>query len=724
MRAILETSRLRIRPGVPTTLDIDVVNTADVIDGVTADVFGLDPAWVRMTPPVVTLFPEGAGRLSIVFDVPTACPSGDSMLLIRVVSTIDATRFDEHDVWITVDPVEAAQLRLRPSLVVGGADAEFSIEVTNTGNIGTDLSITALDPTRAVECRTSPSLLVVEPQDTGSAVVHVHGRRPWFGQSTSRTVQITASSPALTLTETARFTQKPRIPRGVVTALILIAIIALWAFIFLFVVQLLRGSAAPAKSVPTNWNQGGTREVNLADVVGTVSGSVTASTTGDGLARITVEAYRLRTGTASDKPELTASAATGDDGSYSLAALLPGKYRLRFSADGFTPLWYPAAADPTAAKIMSIEPLQKLTGIDVVLAGHLGQFSGKVDLPEGADPTVPAMMTYTLVPENPTDKVPAPVTMPVSGAFVVPNLPTPAKYQVTIARPGFDAQTFDVSLTGGQATVIDTNQLAASDGSIAGTVSTASGTPLGEVIVTSRNGPLQRIMTTPTTGDVGAFSLDNLPTPGTYVLTFSRDGYAATTVALSLDGGQHLGGLAVQLKGGSGSVLGTVIDPAFNALGGVGVLVAGGEVHASTTTLTAGDNTSGVGSFRIDDLPAPGVYTVTFTLAGFGIETTTVSFLGPGEQSVVNIKLKPVTGSVNGTVTIGGGGRSGLTVALSDGTTTRTTQTATQPAGAYQFARVAPGTYTLRVSGAGISDSVVIVVVHAGEDVSHNVSAG
>ena len=92
------------------------------------------------------------------------------------------------------------------------------------GNIATELSITAVEPTRALECRTSPPLLVVEPQDIGSAVVHVHGRRPWFGQSTSRTVQITASSPALTLTETARFTQKPRIPRGVHTALILRAL--------------------------------------------------------------------------------------------------------------------------------------------------------------------------------------------------------------------------------------------------------------------------------------------------------------------------------------------------------------------------------------------------------------------------------------------------------------------------------------------------------------------
>jgi hypothetical protein len=721
VRAILEATRLRIHPGVPATLDIDVVNTADVIDGVTASVFGIDPAWVRMTPPVVTLFPDGASRLSLVFDVPTACPAGDSMLLVRVSSTIDATRFEEHDVWLTVDPVEAAEMRLRPSLVVGGAEAEFNVEVTNTGNTTLELSVGAIEPTRALECRAEPALLVVAPQATATAVVRAHGRRPWFGQSQSRTIPITAASPTLALAETARFTQKPRIPRGVVTALILVAIIALWAFVFLFVVQFLRGNAAPAKSVPKNWNEGGTRDVNLADVAGTVSGTVTASTTKDGLARITVEAYRLRTGAASETPELTASAATGDDGTYSLAALLPGKYRIRFSAQGFNPLWYPAAADPADATIVAIDPLQKRAGIDVELAGQVGQFSGKVDVPDGADPSVPAMMTVTLVPEKPGDTVPPPITLPVTGAFTVPNLPTPATYRVRIDRPGFDPQEFDVALTGGQASVVDTNQLAASDGSIAGIVTSASGSPLGEVTVTARNGALVRVMTTPTTGEVGAFRIDNLPTPGTYVLTFDRDGYASSTVALSLDGGTAVDQLSVQLKGGTGSVVGTVIDPGVNPLGGVAVLVSGPDVQASTTTLTAGDGSNGVGTFRVDDLPAPGTYTVTFTLAGYGTETTTVSFVDPGEQSVVNMKLKPVTGSVSGTVTVTGAGRGGLTLELSDGTTTRTTQTATQPAGAYQFAGVAPGEYALTISGAGITDYVVMVDVHAGEDLPRDV---
>ena len=152
MRTTLASTRLRIRPGTPTSLDIEVVNTSDVIDGVTATVFGLDAAWVQMSPPVLTLFPESVGRLTLLFDVPTVCPAGDSILLVRISSTVDPSRHVEHDVWLTVDPVEAATLVLRPSVIVGGRTADIDVQVTNLGNVTTEFVIAGLEPTRAVEC--------------------------------------------------------------------------------------------------------------------------------------------------------------------------------------------------------------------------------------------------------------------------------------------------------------------------------------------------------------------------------------------------------------------------------------------------------------------------------------------------------------------------------------------------------------------------------------------
>ncbi len=721
MRTTLASSRLLIHPGTTATLDIEVVNTSDVIDGVTATVLGLDPAWVRMTPPVVTLFPDTVGRLTLQFDVPTTCPAGDSMLLVQIVSTVDPTRVSEHDVWLTVDPVEAATMLLRPSVIVAGSDCEIDVEITNTGNIATEYAISGLEATRAVECTAEPASVLVQPGRTVTALLYAKGPRPWFGQTPPRILQVSATSPTIALKESARFTQKPRIPRGVLTALILAGIIALWAFIFLFVVQLIRSGGDPKKAVSETWNEGGAQSVNLADVAGSVSGTVTASTTGDGLARITVEAYRIVPNV--PDPELTSSAATDDDGTYTLRALLPGNYKLRFSADGYDPSWFPGTADPAVADVMRIDPLAELPDTDMVLTGQAGLLGGKVPTPEGADASVPATVTVTMVPARAGDPVPPPVTVQTGpdGAFAVPGLATPATYEVRVERPGFDAEVSEVELSGGQAEVLDNQQLSASNGSIQGTVVDASGSPLGDVAVTLRSGTIERVSSTPTVGNVGTFQIDNLSTPRTYVLTFTRPGFADATISLDLAGGESRTGLSVTLVGGSGTVSGTVVDAAGNPLGGVGITVVRGAVKATTTSLTAGDGTSGVGSYRISDLPAPGTYTVTFTLAGYTTETTTVTFGAAGDQPTVDMTMSLSTGTVSGRVTVSGAGRPGLTLTLSDGATPRTTQSASSPSGGYEFAGVPPGTYMLQVTGAGVQETVVMVDVVAGQTTTRDV---
>ena len=65
MRTTLVSETLRLRPGVAATLDVEVTNTSAIIDGLTAVVLGLEPAWVQLTQPVVTLFPEATGTLTL-----------------------------------------------------------------------------------------------------------------------------------------------------------------------------------------------------------------------------------------------------------------------------------------------------------------------------------------------------------------------------------------------------------------------------------------------------------------------------------------------------------------------------------------------------------------------------------------------------------------------------------------------------------------------------------
>ncbi len=59
-----------LAPGSTADVDVDVVNTGSVIDGITARVIGLDGGHVTTHPPVLALFPDSAGRLTVSLGLP------------------------------------------------------------------------------------------------------------------------------------------------------------------------------------------------------------------------------------------------------------------------------------------------------------------------------------------------------------------------------------------------------------------------------------------------------------------------------------------------------------------------------------------------------------------------------------------------------------------------------------------------------------------------------
>ena len=233
-------------------VDIEVTNTADVIDGVTAIVDGINPDWIRLERPMLSLFPEASERMTLVFDIPKSCPAGDYLVVVRIVSTIDFDRQSVHDFWLTVGVVTGVELDLRPTIVTGGAEERLDATITNTGNAPATITVTALEPTREVDCRVDPSTIAArtrQPRPSCRSCCAGPGRgsvnRP------PRQIHITAEIDDLVVEKIATFNQKPRIPRGLLTALMLAGIILLWAFIFLWVISEMRNSEPSAKATGT-----------------------------------------------------------------------------------------------------------------------------------------------------------------------------------------------------------------------------------------------------------------------------------------------------------------------------------------------------------------------------------------------------------------------------------------------------------------------------------------
>jgi len=136
---------------------------------------------------------------------------------------------------------------------------------------------------------------------------------------------------------------------------------------------------------------------------------------------------------------------------------------------------------------------------------------------------------------------------------------------------------------------------------------------------------------------------------------------------------------------------------------------------AGTLIQTAGGSTStdGSGSYRLS--LAPGFYAVTASAPGYLAQTKNAAAL-TGQTFQLDYALAPTPGSINGLVLDSSTnlGIPNATVSLNSGGLTTTTDLT----GAFTFAAVNPGTYTVSASAMTYSPSTQTVTVLAGQSVN------
>ena len=756
---VFDVSHLSVRPGSSVSVSIPVTNTGEVIDGVTAIVDGVEPDWVRLERPVVSVFPDETTPFDISFDAPSDCPAGDYLVVVRLVSTIEPGRESVHDFWLTVQPVASLTLDLTPQIITAGAEGRFTARVVNTGNAVADVRVDALESTRELDIEVDPAAFFVPAGESASVDVRMRGRRPWFGQPDARSILVTARVDDFTVEKTATFNQRPRVSRGVITMLVLALILLLWALIFLFAFDALRSNEAVVK-VGGGGFPDGQSEIPIALVDASVDGAVRAETTGEGVARATVEAFRV---TSDGTLEAAGSAATVEDGFYSLATLLPGTYVFRVVGEGFDNLWYPdvqvpaaeasgqdgsAVVAPVGAREVRLDPNANEALEDMLITGEPGTLKGKIALPLGTD--VDAPVTVTVAPASGgvasgfADSSAAPQTqvLTIRGAnpglqpdqedSVSRDLPiefnglsTPLTYDVTATGPGFDPLEFEQEVRGGSPTIFNSVNLTAATNDIVGTVIDQSGEVVGDVEVTLRSGDFVAIATTPTTGpERGAFRFVGLETPATYTLAFAADGFGPTTRAVDLQPDVTPEPFVVGITGGVGTLTGAAVSPTGAPLGGLTVEVIGDDFRQETTTLTSAGSGGGSGSFSLSSIPVPGVYSVSVSGDGLQTETLDAVFGESAPVGLGDIVMLPDTSEVSGRILSTGAGVGQATVTLTNGVREFVTVSASSPSGLYSFSNVASGTYTVSVEAAGFETHVVLLRIQAGIDAVRDIEIG
>lgn len=740
MRVLSGVDVLEVPPGGSGEIPIDVVNTGTVIDGVSAQVLGLPAEHTSSRPSVLALFPDATGQLVVRLDLPSSFPAGTHPITVQVTGEAGTAGAAHHDVDVVVATRPELALTAAPTTIRARRRATFEVQVANRGNVPLDVALRATDSDRSLAATLTPSTLSLAPGATATCAVRVQGPRQLLGPDRERALQVegTALDQHQVLPLVLR--QRSRFSAGVLTLLVLAAILAAWATMFLLGVGAVLGADPFTKVAPASFfaatgvtaagaasgtSAGGAADggapagavprdgVLPAGVGGTVAGTVTATSDQQGVGRLTVEAWR----STANGPVLVGSAATQQDGSYAISGLFPGAYLVSVRAEGYTTVWYPAAGDASGATSVNAVAQTVTSGVNLTVTGAAAQISGKVDVGVVTTPVVTTVVARaTWARDDAT--LTRTVTAAPDGTYALPNVVAPGTYELSFTAPGYQPTTITETVTGGQQRFAPNVTLRAGTGQISGTV-TDGKAPLGGVTVTTADGSNPIVVGTPTVGAVGTFVIPNLPTPGTYVVTFTAPGYTPSTVVVDLTAGQSKTGLAVALTGGAGTVTGRVLAPDGSGLGRATVTATGGPTAVSATSLTTGT----VGSFTLAGLK-PGLYTLAVTLAGYTSQSVAVD-LSTGVAAPVSVTLRPSWGTVQGVVRTGTVGTAGVSVVATDGqhswTTTSTAAPGT-PAGYYSFVQLPPGSYSVSVSQGGVVVSTAVVTVTAGGTVSQDLS--
>jgi 5-hydroxyisourate hydrolase-like protein (transthyretin family) len=711
MRVEVTPRRFSVVLGRPFPVTVRVTNTSSVISGHEVRVLGLDPAWVRLDKERLSLFPDASGVIVVTLELPLGLPAGLRKVEIEVRELTSPGEVALVEIELAVPSHPELSLSLDQSSITGTTAASVGFVVSNEGNSPLQIRLEGTDDEAQVRFRFQPEAPSLDPGERLLGTLELKAKRPFVGSPKIRPFSIKAGSPQAPSVASGVFVQRPRLTRGNLALFGLIAAATVFAVVLSAALSQVVGESNANRDLALQVAEAS--QSRPSGGVASIAGTVSELTSKAPLSGVTVDLYK-----ASSPSQPVVSTSTGRGGGYHFSGLSAGSYKLSFDAAGFTELWYPDALGARSAGTVTLSASSHLQGVDIELGGAPATISGQVT---GASSAGGVVLTLELPGSR--SAVPTIVltrTLPASGVFRLTGVPSPAIYELVATEPGYAPSSQLVSLGGGEDRSGVTIALRKGDGSIAGTVFSPTG-PLGGATIAASSGTTTLDTVSATTkGEVGTFLLTSLPTPSTLSLVVSAPGYAPATLSVSLAPAQQVRGIAITLQPGVGSISGHVLTPPGTPTGGVTVSASNGTANFTTTTLSSG----AAGSYRLEGLPVPGTYTVTFSRPDLASQTQEVSLPAVGDTNLqgVDVSMVANVASVSGTVSgPGGTGVGEVAVSLVSGQTTYQVLTATQPTpGAFAIEGIAPGTYNLSFTRQGGAPTSLIIHLSAGEHLLEN----
>ena len=666
----------RTGAGDTVVVELSLVNQADQPRMFTVTVLGLDPAWLPL-PLHVGPVAVGASR---VVELALRPPSGTLPARYPFVVAVQAvapaargagaTATTMAEGALVVDEPSRVSMEVSPidSTAVFGRRIEVLLRNTGQSPARVELRSEVSD---GAHLRLSRRRVEVLPGGSAKVRGRLTLSRPrLFGGRARHPFLVAARGLGAPTSVTGSVTSKPLFSPLGVKLLAIVTVLGVWAA--------LAGVGIPilAKSVRGNQaNPQAASSTAAAQPSGSASSGAGAGS-GSG------------SGSGSGKPSGSgAGSGSGGGGSSKPAkpapvvAAKPAAVRLNGIVTGTAPAGVKVSLQPTSLvdeKAAGAQPVGESAKAVTESLAVIGKISG--DQLTTRARTAVSSAKSTLTRQN--------------GAWSFAGITAPGYYLLTFAKAGYQTRKYIVNAADADATEPLPVAMTAGAGSLTGRITGPAGA-VGGATITISDGQNVVATSSNSSGRIGDWKVDGLSTPGTFLISASKDGLSLESSLVTLAAGQSRS-LNLGLKSGMGSLVGTVQGTdslgVTSGVGGATVTATDGVITRTATTVTSGP----IGRYTLPALPVPGKYTVTIAGDGFLPQTQQVQLRTGESKTVADAMLTPATAVVGGTVTDAAGlGLVGAGLVLSGASNSYKTMSVSSPLGSFRFNGVAPGTYVL-----------------------------
>ncbi|MED1796757.1 carboxypeptidase regulatory-like domain-containing protein [Brevibacillus nitrificans] len=295
-----------------------------------------------------------------------------------------------------------------------------------------------------------------------------------------------------------------------------------------------------------------------------------------------------------------------------------------------------------------------------------------------------------------------------SGVFTFAGI-APGSYLVTAAAEGYSVQSVGTIVLSGNTSNVSLTMIP-TPASIAGTVVDSGLTPISTATVRVLDAN-ETTLGFGYTDAAGSYSIGNLPA-GAFTVVATSPGYASASVGVQLALGEAKTGLDFVLAPNSGGISGHISNAASpgSSIVGASILVR----SVSNGNVAASANSDSNGNYVLESL-TPGAYTVVVSAPGFAAQSIGVNVVS-GDTTDASGALLPLPGKITGVVINSLGNPvtgSNINVKLLDSNQVVLQSLLASENGVFAFENVSSGAYTLLGTAPGYGAGSIGVIVIA-----------